>query len=201
MEATVATMARGRLRLRLSPLLMPRLDTIEDTMEAMAMVDTVVAMAATVDTTARGLLMPRLPLMLSLAMVTTAMDTVTATDTTARGLLMLRPSPLLMPSLAMVMDMAATVATTARDLLMLRPSPAMDTMAMDTVMDMAMAATDTAVAMDTTARGPLMLSLAMDTTAVDMVAMDTDAATDTAMAMATTDKKLFVMQFRVQYKN
>ena len=74
-------------------------------------------------------------------------------------------------------------------------------MAMDTVMDMAMVATDTAVAMDTTARGLLMLSPAMDTTAVDMVAMDTAAATDTAMAMATTDKKLCVMQFRVQYKN
>merc|ERR1712038_1295420 len=144
------------------------------------MVDTVVAMAATVDTTARGLQMPRLPLMLSLAMVTTAMDTVmdmamvatdmvAAMDTTARGLLMLRPSPLLMPSLAMVMAMvvvmeamatvdtvveiAATVATTARDLLMLRLSPAMDTMAMDTVMDMAMVVTDTAVAMDTMARG------------------------------------------------
>merc|ERR1712214_56991 len=154
--------------------------------------------------------------MLSLATVTTAMDTVmdtamvamdmvAATDTTARGLLMLRPSPLLMPNLAMVMamvvvmeamamvdtvvDMVDTVATTARDLLMLRPSPAMVTMAMDTVMDMAMAATDTAVAMDTTARGLLMLSPAMDTTAMDMVAMDTAAATDTAMAMATTDKK------------
>merc|ERR1712001_615809 len=96
MVAAMATTARGLLMLRPSPLLMPRLDTIEDTMEAMAMVDTVVATAATVDTTARGLLMPRLPLMLSLAMVTTAMDTVmdmamvamdmvAATDTTARG--------------------------------------------------------------------------------------------------------------------
>merc|ERR1712217_516310 len=94
-----------------------------------------------------------------------------------------------------VVAMAATVATMARGLLMLRPSPAMDTMAMDTVMDTAMVDTDMAVATDTTARGPLMLSPAMDTTAVDMVAMDT------AMAMATTDKKLFVMQFRVQYKN
>merc|ERR1719412_1820822 len=79
--------------------------------------------------------------------------------------------------------MAATVDTTARGLLMprpmLRPSLAMDTMAMDTVTDMAMAATDTAPA--------------MDTTAVDMVAMDTAAATDTAMAMATTDKKLCVL--------
>merc|ERR1711863_82295 len=92
MVAATATMARGLLMLRPSPLLMPRLDTIEDTMEAMAMVDTVV-------------------------------------------------------------DMAATVDTTARDLLMLRLSPAMDTMAMDTVMDMAMAVTDTAVAMDTMARG------------------------------------------------
>merc|ERR1719266_2773814 len=100
-----------------------------------------------------------------------------------------------------VVDMVATVDTTARDLLMLRPSPAMDTMAMDTVMDTAMVDTDTAVAMDTMARGLLMLSPAMDTTAMDMVAMDTAAATDTAMAMATTDKKLFVMQFRVQYKN
>merc|ERR1711992_227188 len=108
--------------------------------------------------------------------VTTAMDTVmdtamvatdmvATTDTMARGLLMLRLSPLLMPNLAMVMDMvvvmeamamvdtvvdmADTVATTARDLLMLRPSPAMVTTAMDTVMDMAMAAMDTAVAMDT----------------------------------------------------
>merc|ERR1712038_954409 len=95
-----------------------------------------------------------------------AMDMVAATDTTARGLLMLRPSPLLMPRLdtiedtmeAMAMvdtvvDMVATVATTARDLLMLRLSPATDTMAMDTVMDMAMVVTDTAVAMDTMARG------------------------------------------------
>merc|ERR1712186_134696 len=99
-----ATTARGLMMLRPSPLLMPRLDTIEDTTEVTAMVGTVVAMAATVDTTARGLLM-------------------------------------------------------------LRPSPAMDTMAMDMVMDTGM---------------------------VD---------TDMAMAMATTDKKLFVMQFRVQYKN
>merc|ERR1711994_980826 len=109
------------------------------------------------------------------AMVAT--DMVADTATMARGLLMLRPSP------------------------MLRLSPATDTMAMDTVMDTAMAAMDTAVAMDTMARGPLMLSPAMDTTAMDMVAMDTAAATDMAMAMATTDKKLFVMQFRVQYKN
>merc|ERR1712079_167890 len=98
-------------------------------------------------------------------------------------------------------DMVAATDTTARGLLMLRPSPAMVTMAMDTVMDTAMVDTDTAVATDTTARGLLMLSPATDTTAVDMVAMDTAAATDTAMAMATTDKKLFVMQFRVQYKN
>merc|ERR1712186_220629 len=135
-----ATTARGLMMLRPSPLLMPRLDTIEDTTEVTAMVGTVVAMAATVDTTARGLLM-------------------------------------------------------------LRPSPAMDTMAMDMVMDTSMVDTDTDVAMDTTARGLLMLSPAMDTTAMDMVAMDTAAATDTAMAMATTDKKLFVMQFGVQYKN
>merc|ERR1712242_345114 len=101
--------------------------------------------------------------------------------------------------MVVVMEAMATVDTVvdmaARDLLMLRLSPAMDTTAMDTVMDTAMVDTDTAVAMDTTARGLLMLSPAMDTTAVDMVAMDM------AMAMATTDKKLFVMQFRVQYKN
>merc|ERR1719297_259144 len=88
------------------------------------MVDTVVAMAATVDTTARGLLMPRPLLMLSLATVTTAMDTVmdtamvatdmvAATDTTARGLLMLRPSLPLMPSLAMVMDMVVVMGAMA----------------------------------------------------------------------------------------
>merc|ERR1712241_520422 len=101
-----------------------------------------------------------------------------------------------MGDMAMVAtDMVAATDTTARGLLMLRPSPAMDTMAMDTVMDMAMVDTVMAVAMDTTARGLLMLNPAMDTTAVDMV------ATDTAMAMATTDKKLCVMQFRVQYKN
>merc|ERR1712241_453052 len=91
-------------------------------MEVTAMVDTVVAMAATVDTTARGLLMPRPLLMLSLAMVTTAMDTVmdtamvamdmdAATDTTARGLL--RLSPLLMPNLAMVMAMVVVMEAMA----------------------------------------------------------------------------------------
>merc|ERR1712241_1308745 len=132
--------------------------------------------AATVDTTARGLLMPRPLLMLSLATVTTAMDMVmdtamvamdmvAATDTTARGLLMLRLSPLLMPSLAMVMAMVVVMEAMA-----------MVATAMDTDTDMAMAAMDTAVAMDTTARGLLMLSPAMDTTAVDMVAMDTAAA-------------------------
>merc|ERR1712214_202789 len=121
--------------------------------------------------------MPRPLLMLSLAMVTTAMDTV-------------------MDTAMVAMDMVAATDTTARGLLMLRLSPLlMPNLAM------AMAATDAAVAMDTTARGLLMLSLAMDTTAVDMVAMDTAAATVTAMAMATTDKKLCVMQFRVQYKN
>merc|ERR1712073_207637 len=111
------------------------------------------------------------------AMVDTVVAMAATVDTTARGLLMLRPSPLLMPSLAMVMAMVVVMEA------------------------MAMAATDTAVATDTTARGPLMLSPAMDTTAMDMEAMDTAAATDMAMAMATTDKKLFVMQFRVQYKN
>merc|ERR1711992_467863 len=118
------------------------------------------------------LLMPRPLLMLSLAMVTTAMDTV-------------------MDTAMVAMDMVAAMDTTARGLLMLRLSPLL----------MPNLAMDMAVAMDTTARDLLMLSPAMDTMAVDMVAMDTAAATDTAMAMATTDKKLCVMQFRVQYKN
>merc|ERR1712024_273059 len=137
-------MARGRL----SPLLMPRLDTIEDTaMEVTAMVDTVVAMVATVDTMARDLLMPRPLLMLSLATGTTAMDTVMDTAMVAMDMVVVMEA---MAMVDTVVDMADTVATTARDLLMLRPSPAMVTTAMDTVMDMAMAATVMAVAMDTT---------------------------------------------------
>merc|ERR1711884_632694 len=76
------------------------------------------------DTTARGMLMPRLPpplrLMLSPAMDTMAVDMAvmvmdvsmvdtvdTAEDTTARGRLMLRPSPD-MDTTAVAMDMVAT---------------------------------------------------------------------------------------------
>merc|ERR1712029_712031 len=81
-------------------------------------------MVDTEDTTARGMLMPRLPpplrLMLSLAMDTTAVDMAVmvmdvsmvdtvdmAEDTTARGRLMLRPSPD-MDTTAVAMDMVAT---------------------------------------------------------------------------------------------
>merc|ERR550534_3434973 len=100
------------------------------------------AMDTTATAMARGLLMLRLLLLLSLAMDTTAMDmdTVTVMDTAmvamdtdtamARDLLRLSPD----------MD------TTARGLLML--SPAMDTTAMDTDMDMA-TVTDMATAMAT----------------------------------------------------
>merc|ERR1712078_900034 len=76
------------------------------------------------DTTARGMLMPRLPPplrpILSPAMATTAVDMAvmvmdvsmvdtvdTAEDTTARGRLMLRPSPD-MDTTAVAMDMEAT---------------------------------------------------------------------------------------------
>merc|ERR1719500_403412 len=79
----------------------------------------------TTATTARGLLMLRLPLLLSPAMdmvMDMAMDTVTVTDT--------------------AMEAMDTTATMARGLLML--SPAMDTMA---IMDMAAMAT-TATVMD-----------------------------------------------------
>merc|ERR1712209_39358 len=135
-------------------------------------------MATAMDTTARGKL--RLPLLPSLAMATMVAtedtDTVTATAdmattaTTARGrlkpLLWLRLSPRLLPNLAMdttvtdmamAMDMAATVtatATMARGPLM----PVLDTTAMeDMATDMATEDTGMGMAMDTTARGLLML--------------------------------------------
>merc|ERR1719205_369716 len=144
----------------------------------MAMVATVVdTVDMAEDTTARGMLMPRLPpplrLMPSLAMATTAVDmAVMVTD------------------VSMVDTVDTAEDTTARGRLMLRPSPDMDTTAVDTDM----VATDTDVSMvdtaDTTERGPLMLrpSPDMDTTAVamDMVATDTDVSmVDTA---DTTDK-------------
>merc|ERR1712098_334140 len=113
-----------------------------DTMAAMA-VDMGV-MADTVATTARGLLMPSLRLRPRLSP-----DTVMAVDT---------------DTVATAAAMVATVATTARGLLMpslrlmllLRLSPV-------TVIVAAMAATDTAGATDTTARGRLRLSPATAT--------------------------------------
>merc|ERR1711937_46020 len=104
-----------------------------------------------------------------------------------------------------------TMATTARGRLRppLMPGPAMD-MVMDTAMvtdmDMAMEATDTDMAMDTTAimaRGRLRL-LPLLSPAMDMVmdmAMDMVTAMD--MAMATTDKFLLfnAVESSVQTKN
>merc|ERR1712066_588568 len=141
MEATdtMATMARGRLRLPLMPslamdmvmdmamargrlrlplLLSLAMDMVMDMVMDMAMdmvMVTDMAMEAMdiMDTMARGRL--RLPLLLVMDMAMEAMD---ITDTMARGLLMLSPD-----MDTMVMDMAA-----------------MDTMA--TVTDMAMATTD-----------------------------------------------------------
>merc|ERR1712012_607553 len=111
----------------------------------MAMAATAVDMVAT---TARGLLMPSLRLRPRLSL-----DTVTAVD---------------MAMVVMAVDM---VATTARGLLMpslrlillLRLSPV-------TVIVAAMAATDTAGATDTTARGRLRLSPATATVDTAMVA-------------------------------
>merc|ERR1712027_159039 len=104
-------------------------------MAATAMAGATVAMVA-MDTTARGLLMPRLSLAMATTDVATAMVVtvaVMAVATTARGLLM--PSLRLMP--------------------LLRLSPATAATAMAAT---AMVATDMAVA--TTARGRLRLSLA-----------------------------------------
>merc|ERR1712110_642222 len=113
---------------------------------AMAMEDTgeaITGMADTVDTTARGLLMPSLRLrlmpspLLPLSPATATTVTATDTDTTVT----LAPTP------------TDTTDTTARGPLM--PSPAMATTAEDTAMEVT--ATDTAMAVDTdtTARGPL----------------------------------------------
>merc|ERR1712222_255904 len=123
----------------------------------MAMVATVVDTVDTEATTARGMLMPRLPPPLKL-MLSPAM----ATDT--------------------VVDMAMVDTDTARGLLRLMLSPDTDTTAVDTDMavDMDMAVMDVSMEDTDTARGPLrlMLSPDMDTTAVDMdmVATDTDVS-------------------------
>merc|ERR1712012_411377 len=131
-----------------------------------------VVMAATVATTARGLLMPSLRLRPRLSP-----DTVMAVDT---------------DTVATAAAMVATVATTARGLLMpslrlmllLRLSPVMVIVA--AMVATAMAATDTAGATDTTARGRLRLSPATATVDTAMVAtvvvMVATAAYTTAMA-------------------
>merc|ERR1719352_1879977 len=145
-------------------------------MAAMAMVATVVDTEAT---TARGVLMPRLPpplrLMLSPAMATdTAVDmdmAVMATDVsmvdtdTARGrlrlLLMLSPAMDTDTDMAVDMDMAVMDVSmedtdTARGLLRLMLSPDTDTTAVDTDMavDMDMAVMDVSMEDTDTARGP-----------------------------------------------
>merc|ERR1719452_169596 len=177
----------------------------------MAMVATVVDTVDTEATTARGMLMPRLPLplrlMLSPAMATdTAGDmdmAVMATDVsmvdtdTARGrlrlLLMLSPAMDTDTDMAVdmdmvVMDVSMEDTDTARGLLRLMLSPDTETTAVDTDMavDMDMAVMDVSMEDTDMARGPLrlMLSPDMDTTAVDMVATDTDVSmVDTADTM------------------
>merc|ERR1711989_161828 len=127
---TTATMARDLLRLSLLLMLTPRLkltpgtdtmdtdmvlDTIEDTMVDTTATPTTVTMA-------RGLLMPRLPRLLTprptptwciattvLVVTTAATMVATLTATTARDLLML--SPLLMPRLIPGMDTTDTTVT------------------------------------------------------------------------------------------
>merc|ERR1711989_276754 len=124
---TTATMARDLLRLNLLLMLTPRLkltpgtDTMDTDMVLDTIEDTMVDIMATPTTAtmARGLLMPRLPQLLTLRptptwcmgttvlVVTTAATMVaTLTTTTARDLLML--SPLLMPRLIPGMDTTDT---------------------------------------------------------------------------------------------
>merc|ERR1712210_225844 len=143
-------------------------------MAAMAMVATVVDTVDTEATTARGMLMPRLPPPLRL-MLSPAMATDTAVDMDMA-----------------VMDVSMVDTDTARGLLRLMLSPDTDTTAVDTDMavDMDMAVMDVSMEDTDTARGPLrlmlrlMLSPDMDTTAVDMEATDTDVSmVDTADTM------------------
>merc|ERR1739841_32840 len=120
------------------------------------MVATVVDTVDTEATTARGMLMPRLPPPLRL-MLSPAMATDTAVDMDMA-----------------VMDVSMEDTDTARGLLRLMLSPDTDTTAVDTDMavDMDMAVMDVSMEDTDTARGPLrlMLSPDMDTTAVDMEA-------------------------------
>merc|ERR1739843_72757 len=127
-------------------------------------------------TTARGMLMPRLPPPLRL-MLSPAMATDTAVD---------------MDMAVMATDVSMVDTDTARGrlrlLLMLSPAMDTDTAAVDTGMavDMDMAVMDVSMEDTDTARGPLrlMLSPDMDTTAVDMEATDTDVSmVDTADTM------------------
>merc|ERR1712168_446949 len=120
---TTATMARDLLRLSLLLMLTPRLkltpgtDTTDTGMVLDTIEDTIVDTTATPTTAtmARGLLMPRLPPLLTprptptwctattvLVVTTAATIVATLTTTTARDLLML--SPLLMPRLIPGMD-------------------------------------------------------------------------------------------------
>merc|ERR1712032_111347 len=140
----------------------------------MAMVATVVDTVDTEATTARGMLMPRLPPPLRLLlMLSPAMDMDMAVD---------------MDMGVMATDVSMVDTDTARGLLRLMLSPDTDTTAVDTDMavDMDMAVMDVSMEDTDTARGPLrlMLSPDMDTTAVDMVVTDTDVSmVDTADTM------------------
>merc|ERR1712168_474895 len=115
---TTATMARDLLRLNLLLMLTPRLKLTPgtDTMDTDMVLDTIEA------TMVRGLLMPRLPPLLTprptptwctattvLVVTTAATMVATLTTTTARDLLML--SPLLMPRLIPGMDTTDTTVT------------------------------------------------------------------------------------------
>merc|ERR1712210_411409 len=112
-------------------------------MAAMAMVATVVDTVDTEATTARGMLMPRLPPPLRL-MLSPAMATDTAVDMDMA-----------------VMDVSMEDTDTARGLLRLMLSPDTDTTAVDTDMavDMDMAVMDVSMEDTDTARGPLRLML------------------------------------------
>merc|ERR1711992_114767 len=103
-----------------------------------------------------------------MAMVATV-EVMVATGT-ARGLLRLRLSPDTATAAAMVVMVATVVATMARGLLMLslRLTPLLRLSPVTVIVAaMAMAATDMAEAMDTTARGRPRLSPAMATGATE----------------------------------
>merc|ERR1712244_141859 len=154
---------------------------------------------AIMDTMARG------PLRLNLDMVIMAMDMVLVMvmdmamvimDIMARDLLMLSQLLLLSLVMDMVMDMGMDILAMdmvvmdimdimARGLLML--SQDMDTMVMDTDMDMVM------VTMDTMARGPL--SQDMDIMAMDMDMMDMVMAMDMDTMVKQKAKCCYFLEF------